>query len=299
MEAELARLGVARDFEADRPLRFAHKRTEEGDFYFVSNGERRVFRSVCTFRVAGRAPELWHPETGEMRRLPEWEIVGGRTRVPLRFEAEESYFVVFRKPAGRRGGGKNFPALTTAAEVGGAWDVEFDAKWGGPEAAVRFDRLEDWAKRAEDGIRHYSGTAAYRTTFRWAGAAKGRMILDLGRVHEFAQVRLNGVECGLRWRGPFRFDVTEAMKVGENRLEVRVTNLWPNRMIGDAALPEDAEWVKGRLAQWPEWLKKGEASPAGRYTFTHIRPYGKESELQPSGLLGPVRLRVQMPAYQE
>ncbi len=293
VEAELARLGVEPDFEADRPLRFAHRRLEEGDWYFVSNGERRVFNAVCTFRVAGRAPELWHPETGETRDLPEYEAAGGRTRVPLRFEAEESYFVVFRRGARRRMKGRNFPALARVGALEGDWEVEFDPQWGGPAAPVRFNRLEDWAARGEEQIRHYSGTAVYRTAFARPAAGSGRVMLDLGRVHEFAEARLNGVDCGLRWRGPFRFDVTEALKAGENKLEVRVTNLWPNRMIGDAGLAEDAEWVKNRLARWPEWVLNGAASPAGRYTFTHIRPYTKDSPLQASGLLGPVRLLIQ------
>lgn len=293
VEAELSKLGAAPDFEAGRPLRFTHRRSQDGDWYFVSNGERRVFNSICTFRVSGRAPELWHPETGEMRDLPEYETAAGRTRVPLRFEAEESYFVVFRKPAGPRRARQNFPALKTVGEISGEWEVSFDPKWGGPAAPVRFAQLQDWAASVDDQIRFYSGTAVYKTTFLRPASVTGRLILELGRVHEFAQVLLNGVDCGLRWRQPFRFDLTGPLEFGENRLEVRVTNLWPNRMIGDARMPEDAEWVKNRLARWPDWVLKGGASPAGRYTFTHIRPYTKDSPLQPSGLLGPVRLRVQ------
>lgn len=293
VEALLAKASLPPDFAADRPLRFAHRRSSDGDYYFVSNGERRIVNAACTFRVAGKAPELWHPETGEIRELPEYSIAGGRTTAPLRFEAEESYFVVFRKPAGRRADGRNFRTLTTIAEIGGAWIVEFDPKWGGPVAPVRFEKLEDWTARPEEGIKYYSGTAIYRTVFARPAGARGRVILDLGSVREFAEVRLNGRDAGVQWKSPFRFDISNALMAGENELEVRVTNLWPNRMIGDARLPEDAEWTKNGLAGWPEWVLNGKPSPTGRFTFTHIRPYTKDSPLLPSGLLGPVRLRIE------
>ncbi|MCL4401223.1 MAG: hypothetical protein M1436_00975 [Acidobacteria bacterium] len=293
VEALLRKTGLAPDFEADRPLRFAHRVTGDSDYYFVSNGERRTLNATCTFRVSGKAPELWHPETGRIRELPEYRVAGGRTIVPLRFEAEESYFVVFRKPAARAASGKNFPALTTVAEIGSAWDVEFDPKWGGPASAVRFEKLQDWTARPEEGIKYYSGTAIYRTAFTAPPAARGRMILELGAVREFAEVRLNGIDLGVQWKRPFRFDISSALKPGENKLEVRVTNLWPNRMIGDEHLPEDAEWKKGRLVRWPDWVLEGKSSPTGRYTFTHIRPYKKDSPLLVSGLLGPVRLRLE------
>jgi hypothetical protein len=101
-------------------------------------------------------------------------------------------------------------------------------------------------------------------------------------------VLLNGKDLGVRWKRPFRFDITDALKAGDNTLEVRVTNLWPNRMIGDERLPPDAEWNKSRLVRWPDWVLQGKSSPTGRFTFTHIRPYTKDSPLLPSGLLGPV-----------
>jgi hypothetical protein len=179
------------------------------------------------------------------------------------------------------------------AEIGAPWEVEFDPKWGGPASPVRFEKLDDWTARPEEGIRYYSGTAIYRTAFPKPPAARGRVILDLGWVREFAQVRLNGTDCGVQWKRPFRCDISGALKPGENKLEVRVTNLWPNRMIGDAGLPDDAEWAGNRLKRWPDWLLDGKTSPTGRFTFTHIRPYKKDSPLLSSGLLGPVRLRVE------
>ncbi|MGD0089584.1 MAG: glycosylhydrolase-like jelly roll fold domain-containing protein, partial [Planctomycetota bacterium] len=114
-----------------------------------------------------------------------------------------------------------------------------------------------------------------------------------GRVEVMAEVRLNGRDLGILWKPPYRVDVTEALKTGENALEMRVVNLWINRMIGDEQLPEDSERnANGTLKKWPDWLSEGKPSPAGRFTFTSWRLWKKDSPLVESGLLGPVTLRV-------
>jgi hypothetical protein len=131
--------------------------------------------------------------------------------------------------------------------------------------------------------------------------------LDLGEVKNIAQVKLNGVDLGVLWKPPFRVDLTSAAKAGTNQLEIEVTNLWPNRLIGDEQLPEDIEWAPfpnpeaertrnggagtGLVhGNWPEWLVKGEPAPSGRLTFSNWKHYFHDSPLLPSGLLGPVEL---------
>jgi hypothetical protein len=107
-----------------------------------------------------------------------------------------------------------------------------------------------------------------------------------------AQVKLNGKDLGILWKPPFRVDITEAAKPGENALEVKVVNLWVNRLIGDEQLPEDSPRnPNGTLKEWPQWLNEGKPSPTGRFTFTTWRLWNKSAPLQPSGLIGPVRLR--------
>ena len=119
-----------------------------------------------------------------------------------------------------------------------------------------------------------------------------RLLLDLGRVEVIAEVRLNGRNLGVLWKAPFTLDITEAAKVGDNSLEVKVTNLWINRMIGDEQLSEDSDRnPNGTLKQWPQWLQQGKPSPAGRHTFTSWKLWAKDSPLQESGLLGPVTIR--------
>jgi len=114
--------------------------------------------------------------------------------------------------------------------------------------------------------------------------------LDLGRVQVIAEVKLNGRDLGILWKPPFRADLTVAAKAGANDLEVRVVNLWPNRLIGDDHLPEDTEWNGNNLRRYPQWLLDGKPSPTGRLTFTTWKHWRKDDALLESGLLGPVLL---------
>jgi hypothetical protein len=179
----------------------------------------------------------------------------------------------------------------------GSWEVQFDPKWGGPAQPVVFEHLDDWSKRPEEGIRFYSGAAIYRKRFTLPDSMRltdpgSRLVLDLGRVAVVAEVRLNGRDLGILWKAPFRVDVTEALKPGANTLEIKVVNLWINRMIGDEHLPEDSDRnPNGTLKAWPAWLAEGKPSPSGRYTFTSWRLWKKGDPLAESGLLGPVRLQ--------
>lgn len=184
------------------------------------------------------------------------------------------------------------PTLPAPQEITGPWQVAFDPKFGGP-TSVTFDKLEDWSKRPEEGIKYFSGAATYRTTFETKiDKSQSGICLDLGKVGNMAEVSLNGKNLGILWKPPFRVDVTDAIRDGANTLEVKVVNLWINRQIGDEFLPEDSDRnPNGTLKSWPEWLQAGKPSPTGRFTFTTWRKWKKEDPLSESGLLGPVVLR--------
>ncbi len=177
-------------------------------------------------------------------------------------------------------------------DISGPWQVRFATNWGAPEE-VPFEKLVSWSERPEPGVKYYSGTAKYRTTFQLTQrASEKQLFLDLGKVAVMADVKLNGRELGILWKPPFGVDISGVAKAGRNELEVNVVNLWVNRMIGDEQLPEDSSRnSNGALAEWPDWLEKGLASPTGRYTFTTWRLWKKGSPLQESGLLGPVQIR--------
>jgi hypothetical protein len=263
----LSKAGIPLDFESDGPLLYTHRRIGHSDIYFVANRENRRLDATCTFRVIGKTPELWNAVTGDRHALPEFTTQEHRTTLPMRFDPTQSFFIIFRDPAITVSKpGHNFANFIPTTELSGSWDVSFDPKWGGPQK-VTFQALDDWSKRSEEGIKYYSGTATYRQKFKLSSIPQNRSVLDLGKVQVMAQVKLNGKDLGTLWTPPYRVEINDAALVGENTLEIRVANLWPNRLIGDQAQP-----VEKRLA-WTTW-----------------NPFKNNSPLLESGLLGPVQI---------
>ncbi|MDB6018175.1 MAG: hypothetical protein JWR19_2664 [Pedosphaera sp.] len=186
-------------------------------------------------------------------------------------------------------------AVPEPVEVAGSWDVNFPAGWGAP-STVKLSKLISWSEHPDAGVRYFSGTASYRKTIQVPSvmlSKESRLYLDLGQVEIIATVKLNGQNLGILWKPPFRVEITGIVRPGDNLLEVEVVNLWPNRLIGDAQLPEDCQWNKDgkRLSQWPSWLLEGKPSPVGRFTFTTCNVWSRNAPLIKSGLLGPVFLQ--------
>jgi len=281
----LAKAGVKPDFsfvgeKPDSFIDWIHRSDKGTEIYFVANRLNRPEKAACTFRVSGLRPELWNPVTGQVRELKAFEEKDGLTTVPLQFEVNESFFVVFGKKTRNlkleTGGStqKNFCELKQIMDLAGPWQVTFDPKWGGP-GQVTFEKLDDWIKRPEEGIKLYSGTATYRKVFNVAGAVSkstSPLFLDLGVVKYIARVKLNNKDLGIVWTAPWHVEITDAVKTGANELEIDVINLWPNRRIGDASLPEEKRYTHSNIA------------------FSPINPQNPpdRSGLFTSGLLGPV-----------
>ena len=277
----LAALGVARDWEYTKPepdstLMFVHRKLGDGDLYFVDNRQDRAENVDTTFRVEGKVPELWDPATGATQPVS-YRIAEGRTTIPLHLDPYGTTFVVFRAPAPQTTLELPVARETVVDGLNEAlnrdWSVSFQQGRGVPEA-VGFHHLVSWTElplpTSDDGVKYFSGTATYSETIEVPADdfVKGAHLwLDLGDVRELAEVKVNGVDLGILWKTPFKVDVTGEIKPGRNQLEIRVTNLWVNRMIGDQQ-------------QWA--LKK--------YAFADFTPYKADSPLLPSGLLGPVRL---------
>ena len=273
----LAALGVTRDFEYTRPepdanLMFVHRKLADGDLYFVDNRNDHAENVNATFRVEGKAPELWDAASGETQPVS-YSIDGGRTTVPLHLEPYGTTFVVFREPA--KAAALSLPERkeTEIAGVDEAlnrdWAVSFEPSRGAPETA-QFDQLISWSESADMGVKYFSGSATYSKTIEVPASAfssGAHLWLDLGDVENIAEVAVNGKYQGIVWKAPFRIDVTQALVPGSNQIVVQVTNLWVNRMIGD---------------QQPWALKK--------YAFADFTPYKADTPVLPSGLLGPVRL---------
>lgn len=261
------KLRTAPDLSAAEALRYAHRKVGQADVYFVANRHEANWAGNATFRVAGKTPEWWDPMTGQTRPLPNFVPHANTTTVPLRLEALQSGFVVFRPSPAKPKPVENFPTLHPVATLEGPWAVHFDPKFGGPKFVV-FPKLSDWKDNPAEPIRHYSGKAVYEKRFDAPYAGSGPYVLSLGDVKNIAAVRLNGQDLGTAWCAPWRLEIpARLLKRKANRLQITVANLWPNRLIGDAALPESQ-----------------------RLTHTTWNPYDANSPLQPSGLLGPVKI---------
>lgn len=431
-EEILAQSGVRPDFSSGEFLRYIHRRTSGGtDIYFVSNPRPYAVTAMATFRVTGKSPEFWWPDTGRTEQPAMFQEKAGVTSVMLPLGPSGSVFVVFRKtaksdpalaveyngkpvlslaakpapkivvrkaiygvlddpsrtrdvrekvqriadggdfsfevarmaagddpaygivktliieytvdgkpatatgtdpetvnlasPPGssppcelissgsrltliarqpgrytlvRAGGGKRditVSDLPAALKISGHWEVLFPPNQGALER-IRLDRLISLSEHPEPGVKYFSGTATYRSTFDLPKGflSDGRTVsLDLGDVQVIAEVKLNGRNLGLLWKPPFTVNVTHALRPAGNEIVVKVTNLWPNRMIGDEQLADDSDRnPNGTLKSWPKWLQEGKPSPTGRYTFTSWRMWTKDQALLISGLIGPVTLSV-------
>lgn len=276
-----------------------HRRGQDADVWFVANTTNAAGTARCQFAVTGKQPELWDAVTGEQRKLPEFELSASNTVVNLEFAPGQSFFLVFRHPASAVEKSVNFPKQSPVATLDGSWQVQFDPRWGGPTNPVTFEKLDDWTKRTEPGIRHFSGTAIYRKTFD--APQQQNLQLDLGVVNHTAKVRLNGRDLGVVWTAPWQVKIPDGiLRERDNQLEIEVANVWANRLIGDEQEPPDCEWIPGErgnggsLKEFPDWFLKNEPRPAkGRYCFTTWNYFTKDSPVIPSGLIGPVRLMVE------
>lgn len=180
-----------------------------------------------------------------------------------------------------------------AREITGSWEIKFPPNLGAP-AQVVFDRLMSWTESSEPGVKYFSGTATYVKEIDIPADLADKnteLYLDLGQVKNIAQVYLNGQDLGVLWKPPFRVNITAVARPGKNQLEVKVTNMWPNRLIGDENLESDRKWASNRnLEEFPQWVLEGKPSPTGRIAFTTAQHWKKDDTLLPSGLLGPVKL---------
>lgn len=259
----LTKLNVAKDFDASHALgadlvaldrRSAenpsnplptdlvsiHRRTKDADIYFVANQTDSTRNVEARFRVSGKSPEIWHPDTGSIEQAG-YTIADGLTTVPLHLTQRESLFVVFRHAASAPSRAVANPVQRTLATVTGPWDLSFPQNLGAP-AQIHLTKLESWPDDSREGVKYFSGTATYTKTLQapqsWFHPG-AKILLDLGTVKDIAEVSVNGRSLGELWKPPYQADVTGILRPGTNQLEIKITNEWTNRIIGDRLLPAD------------------------------------------------------------
>lgn len=269
----LGKLNIVADFSYTKPqedtkLLFVHHKAGDVDFYWVNNRNARVEELEAAFRVEGKSAEIWDPVTGSIEKVS-YSIENGITKIPLHLESNDAVFVVFRIKSSKNSVLIPANQEKTLSTIEGPWNITFQEKRGAPSKAV-FEALTQWNENSEPGIKYFSGTATYSKNINAADewfTDGGEIWLDLGSVKNLAEVVLNGKSLGIVWKTPFRMNITDALKTGDNQLEVKVTNLWVNRLIGD---------------QQPDAKEK--------ITYTTQVFYRADAPLKPSGLLGPVQI---------
>lgn len=308
--AALQAFEVAPDFEArgQGNFDFVHRQTADADIYFVRNTEDKPAEATLSFRISGRAPELWQADTGDIATAPVYRESEGRTELPLKFPARGSVFIVFEGAPHThavridRDGSAVFPSIAPGAGIFGEdnatfgaalpgtyqltnsdgttrqlsvvtnanvpalatdWTLQFPLHWGAP-ASVPWSNFVSWTESSDPGIRYFSGTATYRGMLRVPDApmnSRQELWIDLGEVREVATIRVNGKPVATLWHPPFRARIDAPLHTGENTVEIDVSNLWANRLIGDSQ------------------------PGAKRYAQSNITTYKSDSRLLPSGLL--------------
>ncbi len=256
----------------DLSIHYGHRTLgNNSEIYFVTNQTAETKLITPEFRVKGMQPELWEATTGNMRRLPTYNQKENATAVPLKLAPYESVFVVFREKSGHASTSEveaNYPEPILLVDLKGPWSVKFDQRQRGPKEPVIFDTLQDWTTLTDDRIKYYSGTAFYSCKFNIDKLPKGKqVVINLGSFSVMAKVTINNIYAGGLWTAPYQLDITKLVKAGENDLKVEVVNTWVNRLIGDSKLP---------IGQRPTWCP--------------VNPYKHDSPLQPSGLIGPVKI---------
>lgn len=258
---------VVRNADAADAILTLHRRTPRGEIYFISNQSARPQRLDLLFDVKDKLPSLWRAETAEVDAISYASVAGG-TSVPLHLAPHEAVFVVFDGPMRKKSLQVPATLFTVLADIAQPWEVHFEPGRGAPEKAT-FDRLASWSTSTDPGIKYFSGAATYRQQLdvppEWIKSGR-RIVVDLGAVKELAVVSLNGKVLQTAWHAPYRADLTGAVRAGVNQLDIKVVNLWPNRLIGD---------------QQPG---------ATQYTYAPQAQYKATTPLLPSGLLGPVRI---------
>ena len=266
----LSMAGIQPDFEYGRPIDsridWIHRRTDVADFYFIVNSSDNPLETELRFRVTGKEAEIWDPATGII--LPvSYSISGGRTTVPIHFTGRQSAFIVFRSKTNIPSRQLVQTSVLSEVNINGPWEVSFASDLGAP-AKIILDTLKSWTVNNDDGVKYFSGTAVYSGSFEVSKVflqPGAKLILDLGEVGDIAEVAINGTATGILWNPPFQADISGLIRKGINRIEIKVTNEWTNRLAGDM-----------------------KAAPGKKILNSPL--FVRASLLNESGLMGPVKI---------
>ncbi|MBR5068799.1 MAG: glycoside hydrolase family 2, partial [Bacteroidales bacterium] len=262
----LAKANITPDCQLpEEGMKYLHRTMPHAEIYWVNRPTKEGTTLDVSFRQTGLKPQVWHPETGVIEDVS-YRMNGKQTHVTLNLVKDDAVFVVFCGTGAKE---QTVPAKTrsTIANIDTPWTVQFQEHRGAP-SEVTFETLTSWSEHADAGIRYFSGTANYQNMLHVAVVdSEARQVLQLGKVKNLAEVKVNGQSAGIVWKEPFEIDVTGLLHEGDNSIEIEITNLWVNRLIGD--------------------VQPGCKKPI---TYTDAHYYAPDAPLEEAGLMGPVYL---------
>jgi hypothetical protein len=261
---------INKDVDVSDDVLWTHREQDGLEIYFLTNQSGKAIEVNPSFRVEGLKPQLWDAVTGEIKELSDYTVADGRTSIPLKMEVDRSWFVVFSNASNEfveKAIGANTPDYQVTQTINTPWKINFESKNIAPEN-ITTTELMDWSKSKDDLLKYYSGKANYTTTFTYQKSEAKVVAIDLGELGVMATVTLNGKNVGTSWMAPYRLYITDALQEGENKLEIKVVNVWRNRLTGDKTLPEEQ-----------------------RTTSVLVDNITRAEEMISSGLIGPVTIQ--------
>jgi hypothetical protein len=270
----LQSLGIEPQLKADdlTQVRWLHRQGADYDLFLLHNPSlTNQIRQTFSFRAKG-CLEIWNARNGRIEPSP-YRVESGRVVAAIEIGPKESRLVMIRRDKPAAGLASVLPRpekpITT---VKGPWRVEFRHIDRRKPFERSFSQLIDWT--GMDDLKHFAGTAIYRTTFHLPREPRGEVFLDLGNVCDVASVAVNGKPAGTVFEVPFRVEVTGLLRDGKNEIVIKVANRTEN-----AIAPVAADW-KGP-GRWPGYFFVNRA-------YQDYDP--SRAQVHPSGLLGPVQL---------
>ena len=270
LQEALNAFDINKDVVVSDDVLWTHREMDGMEIYFLTNQSGKDIEVNPSFRVKGLKPKLWDAVTGEIKELSDYSVADGRTSIPLKMEVDRSWFVVFSNASNNfveKATIENTPEYQVTQTINTPWNIDFESKNIAPET-ITTSELMDWSKSENDLLKYYSGKANYTTTFTYQKSDAKAAVIDLGEVGVMATVTLNGKDVGTSWMAPYRLNITDVVQEGENKLEIKVVNVWRNRLTGDKTLPVEQ-----------------------RTTSVLVDNVKPEEEMSSSGLLGPVTIQ--------
>ena len=253
-------------YNTTESVRWIHRRKDDVDIYWVCNATGQTKLMEFSFNVTGKKPQIWNAVDAQMSEV-DYIMENGRTHVKVNMNPYDAYFVVFGQKTDTTSLTLPHHERQCVMTLDTHWDVTFGGVQDTPEK-IHMDTLQSFTENDDRQIRYFSGTAVYDKDFTLPHYdRKCAYTLNLGGVGCMAEVWLNGHRLGVLWKAPYTIDITSALKKKGNHLQVKVTNLWANRIIGD---------------KQPD---------AKQYAWTSYNgAFNASSKLLPSGLLSGVQI---------